>query len=89
MSHDHPTTALPLTKHDEGHARKTTRMQGVREMQIINEFLLRAWSGRRSDTGGLSDETAMIGLMLIAAVAVGGIIFGLVTGAANRIDFGF
>jgi hypothetical protein len=58
-------------------------------MQKTTEWLLRAWYGRRSDTGGLSDETAMIGLMLIAAVAVGGIILGLVTGAASRIDFGF
>jgi hypothetical protein len=58
-------------------------------MQTINQLLLRVWSGRHSDTGGLSDETAMIGLMLIAAVAVGGIILGLVTGAASRIDFGF
>jgi hypothetical protein len=37
----------------------------------------------------VSDEVAMIGLMLVAAVAVGGIIWGLVTGAAGRLDFGF
>jgi hypothetical protein len=44
---------------------------------------------RRDDQGGVSDETAMIGLMLVAAVAVGGIVMGLVTGAAGRLDFGF
>jgi hypothetical protein len=58
-------------------------------VQIWAEWLLTSWRQRRDDTGGLSDETAMIGLMLIAAVAVGGIILGLVTGAASRIDFGF
>jgi hypothetical protein len=57
-------------------------------MQIWN-WVLTARRLQRDDTGGLSDETAMIGLMLIAAVAVGGIILGLVTGAANRLDFGF
>lgn len=57
-------------------------------MQIWN-WVLMARRLQRDDTGGLSDETAMIGLMLIAAVAVGGIILGLVTGAANRLDFGF
>ncbi len=57
-------------------------------MQMWNRVLM-ARRLRRDDTGGLSDETAMIGLMLIAAVAVGGIILGLVTGAANRLDFGF
>jgi hypothetical protein len=44
---------------------------------------------RHDDRGGVSDETAMIGLMLVAAVAVGGIVMGLVTGAAGRLDFGF
>jgi hypothetical protein len=58
-------------------------------MHLWTEWLVRAWQARRDDAGGLSDETAMIGLMLIAAVAVGGIILGLVTGAASRIDFGF
>lgn len=58
-------------------------------MQQIWLGWLQAWQGRRDDRGGLSDETAMIGLMLVAAVAVGGIILGLVTGAASRINFGF
>jgi len=31
----------------------------------------------------------MIGLMLVAAVAVGGIIYGLITAAAGNLDFGF
>lgn len=63
-------------------------MQEVRAVWMFVDRLLRS-SRWRDDSGGLSDETAMIGLMLIAAVAVGGIIYGLVTGAASRIDFGF
>jgi hypothetical protein len=53
------------------------------------DLLVAAWRTRRTDEGGVSDEVAMIGLMLVAAVAVGGIIWGLVTGAAGRLDFGF
>jgi hypothetical protein len=53
------------------------------------DLLVTAWRTRRTDEGGVSDEVAMIGLMLVAAVAVGGIIWGLVTGAAGRLDFGF
>lgn len=41
------------------------------------------------DVGGVSDETAMIGLMLVVAVTVGGIILALTTGAAGKLDFGF
>lgn len=44
---------------------------------------------RRGDGGGVSDETAMIGLMLVAAVGVGAIIYSLATGAARNLDFGF
>jgi hypothetical protein len=63
-------------------------MQEVRAVWLWMERTLQSWRVR-DDSGGLSDETAMIGLMLIAAVAVGGIVYGLVTGAASRIDFGF
>jgi hypothetical protein len=52
-------------------------------------LLVTTWRTRRSDEGGVSDEVAMIGLMLVAAVAVGGIIYGLVTAAAGRLNFGF
>lgn len=46
-------------------------------------------SRRRDDVGGVSDETAMIGLMLLVAVAVAGIVMVLARGAAGRLDFGF
>lgn len=48
-----------------------------------------AWRDRRDETGGVTDDTAMMGLLAVAAVAVGGIIFALVTNAANSIDLGF
>jgi hypothetical protein len=44
---------------------------------------------RRDEAGGVSDETAMIGLMLGVAVAVSAIIYALATGAASNLDFGF
>ena len=53
------------------------------------DMLVSAWRDRRTDEGGVSDEVAMIGLMLVAAVAVGGIIYGLITTAADNLDFGF
>jgi hypothetical protein len=74
--------------------RRDRKEQGVMSMQDMDavrvwvEWHLRSRQ-RRDDTGGLTDETAMIGLMLLAAVAVAGIITGLVTGAAGRINFGF
>jgi hypothetical protein len=44
---------------------------------------------RRDEAGGITDDTAMMGLLAVAAVAVGGIIFALVTNAANGINLGF
>ena len=52
------------------------------------EMLVAAWR-ERTDYGGLSDEVAMIGLMLVAAVVVGGLILLALTGAVGRLDFGF
>jgi hypothetical protein len=48
-----------------------------------------AWRHRRGEEGGVTDDTAMMGLMAVAAVAVGGLIYALVTGAVGRIDLGF
>jgi hypothetical protein len=50
--------------------------------------VVRAWRGR-DETGGITDETAMIGFMLLLAIAVGGIITALVTGAANNLSIPF
>ncbi|HEX8804026.1 MAG TPA: hypothetical protein VF743_07525 [Acidimicrobiales bacterium] len=47
-----------------------------------------AWRAR-TDAGGVTDDTAMMGLMALAAVAVGGLVYALVTGAVGRIDLGF
>jgi hypothetical protein len=64
-------------------------MSGVK---VWLDLLVTTWRTRRAeagDAGGVSDEVAMIGLMLVAAVAVGGIIYGLITAAAGNLDFGF
>jgi len=61
-------------------------MSGIK---IWLDYLTTTWRTSRTDTGGVSDEVAMIGLMLVAAVAVGGIIYGLITAAAGNLDFGF
>jgi hypothetical protein len=59
-------------------------------MKVLMDYLTTVWrAGRADDAGGVSDEVAMIGLMLVAAVAVGGIIYGLITAAAGNLDFGF
>ena len=58
-------------------------------MKVWLDLLVAALRTRRTDEGGVSDEVAMIGLMLVAAVAVGGIIYGLITAAAGNLDFGF
>lgn len=52
-------------------------------------MLATAWRERRDELGGITDDTAMMGLLAVAAVAVGGIIFALVTNAASSIDLGF
>jgi hypothetical protein len=57
-------------------------------MGLWINLLWEAWRTRRDDEGGVSDEVAMIGLMLVAAVAVGAIIYGLITTAASNLSFG-
>jgi hypothetical protein len=47
------------------------------------------WRERRGEDGGVTDDTAMMGLMAFAAVGVGGLIYALVTGAVGRINLGF
>lgn len=69
--------------------RGASGMSGSSGLKVWLDLLVDTWRTRRTDDGGVSDEVAMIGLMLVAAVAVGGIILGLVTAAAGRLDFGF
>lgn len=58
-------------------------------MRMWCQMLATAWRNRRDETGGVTDDTAMMGLMAVAAVAVGAIIYGLVNAAAGRINLGF
>jgi hypothetical protein len=50
-----------------------------------------AWlqSARADDRGELNSSVAWAGLMLVAAVTVGGIVLAAVTAAAGRFNFGF
>lgn len=52
------------------------------------EVIAEAWRSR-DERGGVTDDTAMMGLMAFAAVGVGALIYALVTGAVGRIDLGF
>jgi hypothetical protein len=64
--------------------RETTEM-----IRMWCEVLAGAWRDRRDEHGGVTDDTAMMGLMAVAAVAVGGLVYALVTGAVGNIDLGF
>lgn len=46
-----------------------------------------AWQERRTDDGGLTDEVAMVAILVGIAVAVGGILLALLTGAASSLSF--
>jgi hypothetical protein len=48
-----------------------------------------AWRNRRDEAGGVTDDVVMMGVMAAAAVAVGGLVLALLTGAIGRIDLGF
>ena len=58
--------------------------------EIIQRLALGAatsWRERRTDDGGLTDEVAMIAILVVIAVAVGGILILLLTGAAESLTF--
>jgi hypothetical protein len=46
-----------------------------------------AWQERRTDDGGLTDEVAMIAVLVFIATTVGGILLALLTGAASNLSF--
>jgi hypothetical protein len=45
-----------------------------------------AWHERRDERGGVTDETAMMGVLLVVAVTVGGIVYGIITGWASDLN---
>jgi hypothetical protein len=49
----------------------------------------RLLAASHDDRGELNSNVAWAGLMLVAAVTVGGIVLAAVTAAAGRFDFGF
>lgn len=62
-------------------------MNGLDGIRIWLDVMVNAWRGRRDDRGGVSDDVAMIGIMLLAAVTAGGIIYGLIMTATDGISF--
>jgi hypothetical protein len=46
-----------------------------------------SWRTRRTDDGGLTDEVAMIAIMVGIAVLVGGALLALLTGAVDSLSF--
>jgi hypothetical protein len=52
-------------------------------------LLARLRAARHDDRGELNSSVAWAGLMLVAAVTVGGIVLAAVSGAAGRFNFGF
>jgi hypothetical protein len=62
------------------------------EIDLIKAWwhmLADAWHTRRDEGGGVTDSTAMMGLLAVAAVSVGLIVIRLVMRAARRINLGF
>jgi hypothetical protein len=52
-------------------------------------LVARLHAARADDRGELNSSVAWAGLMLVAAVTVGGIVLAAVTAAAGRFNFGF
>lgn len=57
--------------------------------RFLQTLAVRAQVARADDRGELNSSVAWAGLMLVAAVTVGGIVLAAVSGAAGRFDFGF
>jgi hypothetical protein len=47
-----------------------------------------SWRDRRTEDGGLTDDVAMMAILVVIAVAVGGILLGVLTGAVSNLNFG-
>lgn len=61
-------------------------MTPIRFFQVLT---VQVRAARADDRGELNSSVAWAGLMLVAAVTVGGIVLAAVSGAAGRFDFGF
>ncbi len=58
-------------------------------IRFFQALVARMQAARANDRGELNSSVAWAGLMLVAAVTVGGIVLAAVSGAAGRFDFGF
>ncbi|MFW6033529.1 MAG: hypothetical protein ACOC9R_00225 [bacterium] len=61
----------------------------MRITRFFQTLAARAHAVRADDRGELNSSVAWAGLMLVAAVTVGGIVLAAATAAAGRFDFGF
>jgi hypothetical protein len=57
--------------------------------RFLQELTARLQAAHADDRGELNSSVAWAGLMLVAAVTVGGIFLPPAPGAAGRFDFGF
>jgi hypothetical protein len=57
--------------------------------RLFPALVARLYAARADDRGELNSSVAWAGLMLVAAVTVGGIVLAAVTAAAGRFNFGF
>jgi hypothetical protein len=46
-----------------------------------------AWRHRRTEAGGLTDDVAMMAILVAVAVAVGGALLAILLGAVESLDF--
>jgi hypothetical protein len=56
-------------------------------IRLWAEVAARSWRLRRTDDGGLTDDVAMMAILVAVAVVVGGALLGLLTGAIEGISF--
>jgi hypothetical protein len=56
---------------------------------FVQVLFARLQAAKADDRGELNSSVAWAGLMLVAAVTVGGIVLAAVSGAAGRFNFGF
>lgn len=61
-------------------------MGSIQMLRVCCEHLFASWRHRRDESGGVLDETGMIFIGFMAAVVIGGVVYGLVT--AINFDMG-
>lgn len=63
-------------------------MTVIRILAVRAELMKTAWRDRRDEQGGVLDESGMIFIGFMAAIAIGGAVYALVTSIEGDIDVG-